>query len=752
MEFVETVARGGAAPRRVALAWAPATGFVIRERLLGRLLDHGLAPVVLIDGPAGSGKSTLARQWRQRDDRIHVEISASQAMDSPAILAQQLIAALETIGPSASKTRSIVTASEPTFSATLVPALGTLAGGRSRPYVLVIDDAHLLQDVDCWRLLSSVAYGIPDGSTLAVLSRELSPAWLATTRADGRLCRVDSAELAFDASEVAALFTAMGLQVTASVIERALESSGGWPAGLYLGALALESQIHSGSADINPMPGDSNRDIRNYVRTRILDPLDQETRDFLVHTAILEDLTPALCDAVTERCDSLARLTWLEEHIQLVVEVDPQRHRFRVHHLLREALLAELQCKKPDILPILHRRAAGWFRRRGELDTAIRHAHESRDLALLGNLVWSGVPACVGSGWPDRLRQWPAPLTDADVASDRWLTLSAAWSCLQGGERARMGLWLLTAEKHAGENWRARASSDEYAASLAAAAALVGRSGEADVHVLADAALRGLPVASPFRAVAAFLRGVALTFEGGIEEGSRSFREARELSRSLEVPIVEADALSWLGVLHLLRRETKEGLRLLDEAAVVLAKHDLESLATCAHSYSAMSLGQALTHDARARATLAKARTMTVSTEGIVPWFAVWGRLVQARAAVALGDRPLARQLLSDAKAHMTADLHSEVLVALLDDVEEKLQLLIVEGISAGCLTEAELRILRFLPSHLNYPQIGERLFVSPNTVKTHALSVYRKFNVSTRAEAVDRGRALGLLDEPPLE
>lgn len=751
MKQVST-ALGERAPRRDALRSTRAPGFVDRERLLGRLLDHRCTPVVLIDGPAGSGKSTLARQWRQRDDRIHVEISAPQAMDSPAILAEQLITALETIGPPARKTRSIVTASEPTFSATLVPALRSLAASRRRPYVLVVDDAHLLQDGDCHRLLTSVAYGVPGGSTLAVLSRERSPAWLAAIRADGRLYRIDSAELVFDASEAGALFAAMGLHPTEDNIEQALEASGGWPAALYLGALAVNRRDLASQDAMIPLPIGTHRDIRSYVRARILDPLDQETRDFLVHTAMIDDLTPALCDAVLERCDSLAKLTWLEEHVQLVVAVDPERHRFRVHPLLTDALLAELQCREPALITVLHYRAAEWFRRHGHLDTAIRHAHESGDLSLVGALVWSGVPACMGSGWPDRLRHWLAALSDPDIASDRWLTLSAAWSCLQGGESARMERWLLTAEEHAGGDWRALACTDEYAASLAATSALVGRGGMGEVHLLTDAALQGLPVTSPFRTLAAFLRGVALALEGDVEEGTQSFQAARQLSRSLEVPIVEADALSWLGILHLLRSETREGLRLLDEVALVLAQHDLEALATSAHSFSAMALGQALTHDPQARTTLAKARRMTAASKGIAPWFAVSGRLVQAGAAVALGDRPLARQLLSEAQAHMTPDLRSEVLAALLDDVEEKLRLLTVEGISAGSLTEAEIRILRFLPSHLNYPQIGKRLFVSPNTVKTHALSVYRKFNVSTRAEAVDRGRALGLLDESPLE
>jgi LuxR family maltose regulon positive regulatory protein len=62
-------------------------------------------------------------------------------------------------------------------------------------------------------------------------------------------------------------------------------------------------------------------------------------------------------------------------------------------------------------------------------------------------------------------------------------------------------------------------------------------------------------------------------------------------------------------------------------------------------------------------------------------------------------------------------------------------------------LTTAELRVLQFLPSHLSIREIAERLYVSPNTVKTHARALYRKLDASSRAEAVVRADETGLLD-----
>ena len=65
----------------------------------------------------------------------------------------------------------------------------------------------------------------------------------------------------------------------------------------------------------------------------------------------------------------------------------------------------------------------------------------------------------------------------------------------------------------------------------------------------------------------------------------------------------------------------------------------------------------------------------------------------------------------------------------------------------ATILTTAELRLLPLLTTHLSFREIAERLFVSRNTVKTQAISVYRKLDVSSRSEAIARAAELGLVD-----
>ena len=62
-------------------------------------------------------------------------------------------------------------------------------------------------------------------------------------------------------------------------------------------------------------------------------------------------------------------------------------------------------------------------------------------------------------------------------------------------------------------------------------------------------------------------------------------------------------------------------------------------------------------------------------------------------------------------------------------------------------LSPAELRVLSYLPTHLNFSEIAAELFVSRNTVKSHAIAIYRKLGVSSRSAAVARARDYGLLD-----
>jgi LuxR family maltose regulon positive regulatory protein len=61
-------------------------------------------------------------------------------------------------------------------------------------------------------------------------------------------------------------------------------------------------------------------------------------------------------------------------------------------------------------------------------------------------------------------------------------------------------------------------------------------------------------------------------------------------------------------------------------------------------------------------------------------------------------------------------------------------------------LSSSEIRVLRYLPTHLSAREIAGELSVSTSTVKTHMRNLYAKLDAHSRAEAVESGRALRLL------
>ena len=428
-------------------------------------------------------------------------------------------------------------------------------------------------------------------------------------------------------------------------------------------------------------------------------------------------------------------------------------HRYRYHHLLADALRADLEGQEPWLTPELHLRASGWYESHGDRDPAIRHAKAAGDLARTGTLVWAGVPGCISTGRPDRLAAWLADLDDVQVRSDPWLTLAAAWLGLQTGEPDRMTRWLLAAEVHAGRDWTTRIAVDEYAACLAAIHVVVGDFGLEGSIELCRGAQRGLPRDSGFRAAAFLNEGVALTLTRRFQEGKTSLQQAERLGQALGVPIIEANALAWQGMLAVLTDDWAHGAPLIARAGELVRLHRLERLATSANSVTALALLQAARGSKdQARVTLGTARRLTSQVSQIAPWFAVAGPLVQARAAILLGDGALARTLCSEARNHMRPDLADTLLSDFLADTEAMLRTLQAEGVSAAALTAAELRVLQFLPSRLTFQQIGEHLFLSQTTIKTHAQAIYRKLGTSSRDEAVARAQSLGLVESPPLD
>jgi LuxR family maltose regulon positive regulatory protein len=252
---------------------------------------------------------------------------------------------------------------------------------------------------------------------------------------------------------------------------------------------------------------------------------------------------------------------------------------------------------------------------------------------------------------------------------------------------------------------------------------------------------------SPWRAPVTMMYGIALGF-GGHRKAAAALDEAIHVSRELSAAPALTLALSQRAYLADLAGNHEVSARLISEALEVVG-NDLTRYPQAALCYAldAVRLSRGDDREA-ANAALAAAGHFRPLVGAAIPWLAVQYRIELARAAIALSAVDQARTILREVAAlgerlppQSPVMVTARRLTAALVNVPSGPD-------SSALLTTAELRLLPHLPSHLTFEEIGAHLHVSKNTIKTQALSIYRKLGVTSRSMAVDTSRSLGLIGD----
>src|SRR6185436_18204144 len=141
----------------------------------------------------------------------------------------------------------------------------------------------------------------------------------------------------------------------------------------------------------------------------------------------------------------------LEHQTSMVLSVDVGRRWYRVHALLRAQLLSDLRRRTPDLVPVLHRRAADWLESQRQPVAALEHAINAAEAAHLTGLVRRHGPALVLSGSHEVLRRAIVGLSERTVATDPVLAMVGAQVELEAGASDTAAVLL----EHADAAWPA---------------------------------------------------------------------------------------------------------------------------------------------------------------------------------------------------------------------------------------------------------------------------------------------------------
>ncbi|HEY4427123.1 MAG TPA: AAA family ATPase [Solirubrobacteraceae bacterium] len=743
-------AQGTLAAARARRLTASKRGFVCRPRLVRRLLREHDATTVLIAAPAGYGKTSLLLEWAARDERQFAWITLSESDNHPGRLLSSLLHALDALEPlpaSVAETLDALDGGAPDdeiskMIETAATVVASMAFER-HPMVLVLDDLHVLHSGDALRVVGSLAEAMPPGAKLALGSRTEPELRLARLRGAGALLELGANDLAMNAYEAHQLLLSVGHSLDRERIERLVSRTEGWPAGLYLASLSLDDADED--SDAERTAGDA-KQISQYVTDEVLGPLPSELRLFLSRTSMLDHLSGSLCDAVLGRSDSARLLQKLASGNLMVLPLDTGRTWYRCHGLLRDVLRTELQVQDPRAAAELNGRASEWFQRCHETDRAIQHAVAGGDVDRAGRLLWANAADYLMRGSDRRLHRLVAGISEEEMARCPELTLALSHARLWSGD--------LTGAEHL-----ARLASESLGSqttrhdpSLEAALALIDaslvRRGAAQMGSDAERAYALLGEASPWRGPCSLLSGVALHLTGDAN-GARGRLDEGVHCTVHVAPLVESLCLAQLALIDAEAGEWEQALERVSLATDRLTAHGLDRvpLASLVLAVSAWVVGHE-GHADDAKRHLSMAIQLLETFDGFVPWYEVEARVLLARASIRLADVTVARGLLAQASRHARRMPDVPVFRTWLDDAWAAIDELSAAALGGpDALTIAELRILRFLPTHLSFREIGERLHVSTNTVKSQAHAIYGKLGASSRSEAVARACALGLIE-----
>jgi LuxR family transcriptional regulator, maltose regulon positive regulatory protein len=429
----------------------------------------------------------------------------------------------------------------------------------------------------------------------------------------------------------------------------------------------------------------------------------------------------------------------------LLVELEHRERWYRYHQLLRELLLAELERREPELVNELHRRAAAWYEDKGRPELAVDHAQAAGDGDRVARLVAALAFGAYAGGRVETARRLFRWFEDHRLVErhPRIAMLGAQFEALLGNA-PRAERWAAVAGRGLG-----RVPDDATLdASMALLRTLLCRDGMATMRADAATASEGLAQDSPWRATALLMEGISLLLDGQADGADPILaRVAAIADRHGAAPAASA-ALAERATIAMERGHWEDASRLAGQAVVVLRAGRLEDypMAAFIHAVAARTvLHQG--DGGRAREHLTRATNLRPLLTSAMPHRSVQTLTEMARAYLALDDVAGARAVLRQAGEIIRQRPSLGVLPAQVEGLKAALDGLGQGTLGASSLTAAELRLLPLLSTHLSLLEMGERLHLSRNTVKTHAVSIYRKLGVSSRSEAMQRVRELGLLD-----
>ncbi|WP_438447959.1 LuxR C-terminal-related transcriptional regulator [Gorillibacterium sp. sgz5001074] len=539
------------------------SGLVPRERLSDRLNEGIGRKLTLVSAPAGSGKTTLVSEWLAGCGKEAAWISLDPADNDPYRFLTYLHAALQSLRQNRRDgLLPLLSSPQPPSVESVLAAWINEAVSLAKPFILVLDDYHLVRSEAVHQAMSYLMEHQPPQLSLVLVTREDPPLPLARLRVRNQLAELRVPELRFSLSEAEGFFRrTMGLKLAQEQVRSLWSRTEGWAAGLQLAALSLQS--NPDAAGLLDSFGGSHVYLLDYLVEEVLQHQPPEIQTFLLQTSILDRMCGELCDVVngpgwevspssSSRSGQMI-LEALEVANLFVIPLDQERRWYRYHHLFADMLRARLQQQSDPTE--LHLRASLWLERNGMELEAFQHAVAAKSTERAASLAEGKGMPLIFRGAVMPVLQWLESLSVPELDARPSLWVIYASGLLLAGQTSGVESKLQAAERaiEAQADSMVKEAERDLLGHIASIRATLAVSRH-DANVILAEANRALaylhPHNVPVRTATTWALGYARQLLGDRAAAAQAYKEAVSSSRTLGHRIIEVMATLGLAMLQ----------------------------------------------------------------------------------------------------------------------------------------------------------------------------------------------------------
>ena len=763
------------------------------------LKDCHRANVVLVSAQAGSGKSTIISAWLSQQDKPYSWYSLDEWDNDVTQFFSYFIAGIKSIDRKAAESLEQLldvfqSIGFETFIRALIHQLHTI----DHPFILVLDDYHLIRNDQIHQVLRAILEHLPQLMQLVLITREDPPFPLAKLRASKRLFELRVSQLRFTEDEVRAFFLQqLNFTLKEEQLQHLIRRTEGWVAGLQLTALSMQG-LEDVEGFIEAFTG-SHFYIMDYLMEEVLDHQAPEVKDFLLKTSLFEFFSVELCEAVVQLKPGAgsAIIEKLVKANSFIIPIESSRKWYRYHHLFRDLLRQRLEHEPEMDLDKLHHRAGCWFKNEGQDQEAIDHflkANASEEAAAMIECKWAEMDLQLqAASWLKLAKQLPAAILERSPV----LAMGYGWALLDTGDIEGSGVWLdkaqvlydlyQSAERPEGILISDTLQFDLLQATIASArgySAAAKGDLEGTLKHTRDALMLIPSDQHQKRGLVAMMLAVTHWGKGELHEAEAVVKQCLEDVEGAGNPLVYNSIFMVLGELYILQDRLNEASELFKQLISRASKENKVPI-LLASLYLGLAKVAFLHGDNQEAYALLEESKVYGQNYSLMDWKYKY-YLMLARVYCSEGFYDLARDCVLESKAHyfmnpMPDDITFDDMETIIDQAEASghlIQQSIVEGNNKAprrdlakahsngfypnkppllkkehanqalveSLTVRELDVLALIASGLSNQEICDTLFLALSTVKGYNQTIFGKLQVKRRTEAVARAKELELV------